>query len=100
MKVKYRIPSKDAFGFVEIEYETNNTPDESIADLEQLMEYHKGLGQETGLTAKELDLIIEHMCLGKTVENGTNLWDKATQAQKDQINCLKRALKRIEAKNK
>lgn len=52
-----------------------------------------------GLTAKELDLIIEKMCLGVTVEGGTELWSKASQAQKDQINCLKRALSRIKAKH-
>lgn len=51
-----------------------------------------------GLTDKELDLIIQNMCLGKSTPDGTNLWSKATAPQKTEINRLKRALSRIKAK--
>lgn len=98
MKITYRIPSKDPYGYVEFEVEG---PTETasftgaIDEMESLMSHKKG-GE--GLTDKELDLIIQNMCLGKTTTNGTELWSKATPTQKAEINRLKRALSRIKAK--
>lgn len=97
MKITHRIPTKE-YAYVEIELEETEIIFDDIATVHgKLFDAFK---PQEGLTAKELDLIVENMCLNKTVTNGTELWAKATQAQKDQINCLKRALKRIEAKNK
>lgn len=95
MKITYRIPT-DQYAYVELEEEKDVYVSEDIKDTyDHLVQAFK---PTEGLTAKELDLIIEKMCLGKTVEGGTELWSKATQAQKDQINCLKRALARIKSK--
>ncbi len=94
-KITIRIPIKE-YAYIEVEGE-DITPERS-AEIYQ--NYVTEFKPTEGLTAKELDSIIEKMCLGTTVEGGTELWSKATQAQKDQINCLKRALKRIEAKQK
>lgn len=93
-KIKLRIPLEQ-FQFIEVELE--DTSPEKTAEIYR--EYQEAFKPVSGLTAKELDLIVEKMCLGKTVEGGTELWAKATQAQKDQINCLKRALSRIKAKH-
>lgn len=95
MKITYRIPSKDPYGYVEFEVEEDSTTEgtrNAINNLEDMMTYHKG-GE--GLTSKELDLIVQNMCLGKSTVNGTELWSKATAPQKAEINRLKRALTRI-----
>lgn len=98
MKITYRIPTEQ-YAYVEIE----DNVGEGFFDPEKMREQYEAFketfAEKVGLTAKELDLIIEKMCLGKTVEGGTELWSKATDSQKAQINCLKRALKRIESKH-
>lgn len=96
MKYQYQIVGAQQFEYIMGEGDFDS-PDAAVEAYKALREAYT---EKPGITPKELDMIIESMCLGKTVENGTNLWDKATHAQKDQINCLKRALKRIEAKNK
>lgn len=97
MKITYRIPTEQ-YAYVEIEDDVM----EGFFDPEKMREQYEAFkdtfAEKPGLTAKELDLIVEKMCLGTTVEGGTELWSKATQAQKDQINCLKRALSRIKNK--
>lgn len=95
MKITYRIPT-DQYAYVELEEEKDVYVSEDIKDTyDHLVQAFK---PTDGLTAKELDLIIEKMCLGTTVEGGTELWAKASGEQRDQINCLKRALSRIKAK--
>lgn len=95
MKIVLHVPVEQ-YGFVSAEFDEVNT--ETIAN--NYRDIAKAFKPTEGITSKEMDLIIECMALGKTVTNGTELWARATQAQKDQINCLKRALKRIEAKQK
>lgn len=95
MKILLHVPVEQ-YGFISAEFDEVNT--ETIANTYR--DIADAFKPTEGLTAKELDLIIEKMCLNKTVTNGTELWAKATQTQKNQINCLKRALNRIEAKNK
>jgi hypothetical protein len=92
-KYQYQIRTNE-FEYIMGEIETDY-PEAAVEAYKALREAYT---EKPGLAPKELDLIIEKMCLGVTVEGGTELWSKATQAQKDQINCLKRALKRIESK--
>lgn len=94
MKILLHVPVEQ-YGFVSAEFDEVNT--ETIANTYR--DIAEAFKPTEGITSKEMDLIIECMALGKTVTNGTELWSKATQAQKDQINCLKRALSRIKAKH-
>lgn len=94
-KITLHIPTEQ-YGFVAVEVE-DISPELTASTYR---DYADAFKPQEGLTAKELDFIIEKMCLGATVTDGVELWVKATQAQKDQINCLKRALKRIESKHK
>lgn len=90
------------FEFIGFEFEpaegglTDRIINAAIEDFQRAKSILKG-GE--GLTDKELDLIVQNMCLGVTTKDGTNLWDKATPEQRKEINRLSRALKRIEAKN-
>lgn len=96
MKTTLRLPLGQ-FEFIEMTYEEEMTPEAAVEAFKRLQRAYKDVPE--GLTDKEMGLIIENMCLNKTTENGTELWSKATYTQKIEINRLKRALKRIEAKN-
>ena len=94
MKTTIRLPLGQ-FEFIEMTYDTEMTPEAAVGAFNALQRAYKG-GE--GLTDKEMDLIIEKMALGESIEGGTELWDKATTEQKKEINRLKRALKRIESR--
>lgn len=98
MKISMHIPTEQ-YGFVAVEIEGDKLPESSIV-ADTYREYADAFKPTEGITSKEMDLIIENMCLNKSVEGGTELWSKATASQKVQINCLKRALSRIKAKQK
>lgn len=99
MKITYRIPT-ETYGYVEIEDDV----EEGFFDPEKMRDQYESFKETftandaSGLTDKELDLIIENMCLQKTTAGGTELWAKTTDAQKKEINRLKRALARIKNK--
>ncbi len=95
MKTQIQI-STGSFEYIMREYDTEMTPEAAVEAYRELQRAYKG-GE--GLTDKEIDLIIENMCLQKTTENGTELWAKATDTQKKEINRLKRALNRIKSRN-
>lgn len=94
MKTTIRLPLGQ-FEFIEQSFDTEMTPESAIEAFKALQMAYKG-GE--GMTEKELDMVIEKMCLGVTVQGGTDLWDKATPQQKLEINRVKRALKRIKSK--
>lgn len=104
MKTIYHVPTEQ-FGFIEIEMEEGvDIPQISInARIEQYRAISEAVkvpaGTPIGLTDKELDLIVENMCLQKTTVNGVELWAKATDVQRKEINRLKRALSRIKRKH-
>lgn len=99
MKILYRIPSKDPYGYVEIETEGriygNGNLNEFVEQLEELMAHQKG---GTGLSEKQMDSIVETMCLGDNVEGGVDLYATMTPDQKKETQRLKRALDRISRK--
>lgn len=104
MKTVYHVPMEQ-FGFIEVE--TIGPLPPTSEDISLRIEAYRAIseavkvpaGAPIGLTDKEMGMIIENMCLHKTTEGGTELWAKATDTQKTEINRLKRALKRIKAKN-
>lgn len=82
------------FALIGTEYE--GTIEGAVELHNTLLEaYMRSQKPSEGMTDKELDLIIQNMCLGKTTPNGTELWSKATPIQRKEINRLKRALDRI-----
>lgn len=96
-KYKLHLPTGD-FAFIEGEIEAE-TPQGATEAFKALKEAFTASGRVSeGLTDKELDLIIQNMCMGVTTKEGTELWAKATDAQKKEINRLSRALKRIKSK--
>ena len=95
MKTTLRLPLGQ-FEFIEVSYDTEMSPEAAVEAFKALK--RASSDTPTGLTDKEMGLIIEKMCLGVTVEQGTDLWSKATDTQKLEINRLKRALSRIKAK--
>lgn len=99
MKTTIRLPLGQ-FEFIEMTYDTEMTPEAAVEAFKCLKNaYLNDLQEPIGLTDKELDLIVQNMCLGVTTKDGTNLWDKATPEQRKEINRLSRALKRIKAKS-
>lgn len=96
-KYKLHLPTGD-FAFIEGEIESE-TPQGATEAFKALKEAFTASGRVSeGLTDKELDLIVQNMCMGVTTKEGTELWAKATDAQKKEINRLSRALKRIKSK--
>jgi hypothetical protein len=95
MKPTIRLPLGQ-FEFIEMTYEEQMSPNEAVEAFNALKRAYTDVPE--GLTSKEMDTIIEHMALGTSVEGGTELWAKASVLQKEEINRLKRALKRIEAR--
>lgn len=94
-KIKYQVQIPTIqFGYIMAEFEGSDPLEAIELHGEMLVKYQGG----DGLTDKELGLIIQNMCLGKTTPDGTNLWSKATLTQKAEINRLKRALDRIKRK--
>ena len=94
-KTPIRLPLGQ-FEFIEMTYDTEMTAEAAVEAFKQLQRAYKG-GE--GITEKEMDDIIQKMMLGVSVNGGTELWAKATNEQRTEINRIKRALKRIKAKN-
>ena len=93
MKITYRIPSKEPYGYVEFETESGESAAEkmqAIEELEGLMSYQKG-GE--GMSDVELDIWVQNMLLGKG--NDVNVYEKATPSQQKELHRIKRALNRI-----
>lgn len=97
MKIKYRIPSKDPYGYVEFEQENvTETPEEVrsvIEQLEEMMSYHKGETAGPGLPPKEWCAWLDNY-----LKNQTGNADQYNQMSPDQqrtIQDLKKAFKRL-----
>lgn len=48
-----------------------------------------------GISEKDMDMIVQKMLQAVPVNGGSELWAKASQQQRDEINRVKRALNRI-----
>lgn len=99
MKITYRIPSKDPFGFVEIELEMDDKQGfvgrEIIDQLEEMMAYHKG---ETvpGLPPKDFNAWIDNYLLTGT--GNADLHAQMNPEQQGIIKAIQLSRKRIKNK--
>lgn len=97
MKIKYRIPSKDPYGYVEFEQENiTETPEEvrSVIDqLEEMMSYHKGETAGPGLPDKEFNTFLDNYLKNNTGE--LEVFNRMNEEQKKMIQTLKKAFKRL-----
>ncbi len=95
MKIVYRIPSKDPYGYVE--FEAQGTVDTAgmkaaIDEMEELMAYQKG---GDGLSEKDFNFFLDTY-----LKSGTGSSDTYAQMNAEQqktIQCIKRSLKRIKS---
>ncbi len=93
MKTIYRIPTKNEYGFVEIERDlpVNIQPKEVLEDYHRVLaEYHEA---PSGLTAKEVDLILDGWFKGQGVIS--DLYDKRNAEQDKWFQAIKRSLARV-----
>lgn len=97
MKYQFQITTGQ-FEYINQEGEFE-TPQSAVEAYKSLKEAYTVSGKPSeGMTDKELDLVVQNMCLGKSTSQGTELWAKATPEQRKEINRLKRALDRIKRK--
>lgn len=104
MKIIYRIPSKDPYGYVEIEKEINATDKQhilaeeilAVEELESLMVLQKVGKSDTGLPKKEMDTWLDTYLLSQTGD--VNQYSKMSDSQKECVQAIKRSLARIKSK--
>lgn len=95
MKIIYRIPAKEPYGYIEIEDDVS----EGFFDPEKMQEQYKTFKATfdevpgNGLTGKEVDLILDGWFQGKGVTS--DLYDKRNQEQDKWFQAIKRSLARI-----
>lgn len=98
MKITYRIPSKEPYGYVEIESEVDNTLSIGtiVKDLEFFMAQAKGEKAGAGLPPKEWNDWLVHYLM--TQKGNADQYNRMSKVQKDQIQELKKAFSRIKSK--
>jgi hypothetical protein len=92
MKAELHLPTEQ-YGFVSVEVEVNE-PHEAVA----LYNETKRKLENPGVPEKELNYVIDKMLLGESVEGGLEIYEKMNEQQKSTVQCLKRALRRLKAK--
>ena len=93
MKSKLHIPTEQ-FGFTEIEVETETA--EEALDLYQSLSRYVNVQPKGALSPKDYDLFIENMLLGKG--NSVEMYETMSQKQRDFVQIIKRAIKRLKAR--
>ncbi len=86
----------EQYGFVAVEFERSEQPESDIAGLYR--EVAAAFKTQAGVAPKEYNAFIDAMLLGES--NHISVWEKLSDDQRDAAQVLKRALKRLEAKNK
>lgn len=99
MKIKYRIPSKDPFGFVEMEYETTTKDKEMdlakvVDQLEEVMAHQKG--EKAGLPPKDWCAWLDTYLTTNT--GNADQYNLMSPEQVRVIQEIKKAVKRLKAK--
>ncbi len=92
MKVTLRLPTNDQYAYLEADVEVFNI-EQALTEYERIMRLIKG-GE--GLDEKEFNSFIDAQLMGES--NHIDQYEKASAEQKKFIQILKRALKRIEAR--
>ncbi len=93
MKVTLHVPVEQ-YGFVAADVETDD-PNEIRAAYQRIADAFK---TGAGVAQKEYNAFIDAMLLGEP--NHIDIWEKLSDDQRDAAQVIKRALKRLEAKNK
>lgn len=96
MKITYRIPT-EMYAYVELQYEYNDTVSaETVA--ENYSELSKAFKPKpiNSLSDKEFNQFIDNMLLGE--DNHIESYEKLSPSQKDTVQTIKRALKRLKSK--
>lgn len=93
MKYELHIPVEQ-YGFVAAMIETED-PDEVVEHYNALK---ASFSVGDGLSAKDMDKFLEEYLGTSTVKNGTESYVQMNPEQQRWVQCIKRALKRIEAK--
>lgn len=98
MKLTLRIPTQDQYAFVECELNIGlagqNVPPEEVKELYDV--YAGAFKIQEGLPSKDFDKFLDKY-LGENTGD-VEIYNGMNQDQKDRIQMLKRAFKRIEAR--
>ncbi len=94
MKYTLHVPVEQ-YGFVAVEFERGEQPGGDIAELYR--EVSSAFKTQAGVPPKEYNTFIDSMLLGES--NHIDVWEKLSDDQRDAAQVIKRALKRISAKN-
>lgn len=73
---------------------------DSVAAREAYNDIKTAFTDGDGVTDKELNMVLDHMLRGETVRGGVEIWARMNETQKQIINTLKKACKRINGKIK
>ncbi len=92
MRTTHRI-STGQFEYVEIEHGTAQSPGQTRIDHDEWVAAFK---PQTGILDKEFNAFVDAMLLNEP--NHTDVWEKLSDKQKDTAQTIKRALKRLEAR--
>lgn len=86
----------EQYGFLEAEFEAD---DLTVAahNYHQIAEVFKS---NSGIPEKEMNQIIDEYISTKKIENGQEAYEKMSDRQRDILQCLKRAFKRLEYNGK
>jgi hypothetical protein len=99
IKAEIRIPTTQ-FGFITLNVEVEDAAAAIAAHNEAVKLYNTPPEAVGGLTVKEMNACLDEFLLTGTVKGGIELWEKMNPMQKEIFQTIKRATKRLEAKNK
>lgn len=102
MKRVLRIPTNEQYSYIELELGDEEVLTQEAIDS-VVDEYHRATRQikgNLGISEKEMNGVVDKMLLGQTVEGGIELYERMDSEQQKICQVIKRALKRLEAKNK
>lgn len=81
------------YEYMEVEGESQEEVSEACRAIQ------REWGAADGIPDKEMNPVIDKMLLGETVEGGIEIYEKMNSTQKYAVQTLKRALKRLEARD-
>ena len=94
MKITYRLPTRDQYGYVEIEIEKENpTPTEVMETYEELM---AEVRKDKSLSSREFNTFVDNYLTGGTIT--TDEYDSMSNGQKEIIQVIKRSKARTKDK--
>lgn len=95
MNIKYRIPTKDQFAFVEIDEDND---DISFGDIKRKYDALTNLFQEkeggAGIPDKEFNKVLDGYLATKTIANGGDIYETLNNEQKGILNAIKKSFNR------